>query len=464
MRLTRRSAMSVAGLALLSGCARAGRPAAQAQETVLHFAPWAGWLAAGPRWQTFVRTPLAAFERSHRGLRVEVVGPVDGGRAIPQLLAGTAPDVFSEFDIVPYITSSGLVADLRSKLARDNIPMSTWSAGQMRQFETAAGLWFLPNYLNVAVIAVNLADLDARGIPHPDPGWTIAEAERLFRAATWDAAGRHHYGFCPVYRGVPYRSSGPLPNADFALEIFGGRVMDASRTRCLLGGRAVVRGVRWWQDLFASGVATGIGAPLATPWAATFVENRNNHLLRDAQLWGSGRWAFLPIPEYPAGRLSWMGSEGYAISAQSRAPEAAWALLHYLAVDPAFQRYGMRVLLKPPSILALWPEMTAVMEAVVPGFRGRGLHWYAESAARWGRAGRAFKYAPENAMAMINGVFDQIGRQQADPAVVLPAVAKQVDALQAEARRHPPPDGARLIARQRRSDQRLSSMFAAGRG
>ncbi len=451
-------------MALLAGCARAARPVRAAPVTQLRFAPWSGWLAAGPQWQRFLQTPLAAFERRQRGVRVQVVGPVDGGRAIPLLLAGTAPDVFSEFDIVPYITATGLVANLRPNLARDNIPMATWSSGQMRQFETADGLWFLPNYLNVAVMAVNLADLDARGIPHPDPQWTIVEAERLFRAATWDSGGHHHYGLYPVYRGLPYKSSGPLPNADYALEIFGGQVVDPSRTRCLLGEPSVIRAATWWQGLFASGVATGIGARLATPWPATFVENRNNHLLRDARLWASDHWTFLPIPKYPAGRLSWMGSEGYALSAQSRAPEAAWALLRYLAAEPAFQRYGMRVLLKPPSILALWPEMTATMEAVVPGFRGRGLHWYAESAAHWGRAGRAFKYAPETAMAIINAAFDQIGSHQADPAVVLPAVAKQVDALQQEARRHPPPDGARLIAARRRWAQRLARMFASGDG
>lgn len=36
-------------------------------------------------------------------------------------------------------------------------------------------------------------------------------------------------------------------------------------------------------------------------------------------------------------------------------------------------------------------------------------------------------------MAMINTVFDPIGNHQADPAVVLPAGAKQVDTLRQEA-------------------------------
>ena len=62
-------------------------------------------------------------------------------------------------------------------------------------------------------MAVNLGDLDELGLAYPSADWTSAEAARLFQAATRDKGGQHRYGFSPVFRGRPFPSAGPLPNA-----------------------------------------------------------------------------------------------------------------------------------------------------------------------------------------------------------------------------------------------------------
>lgn len=425
--------------AVLTACAgaaaapSAARPQALAATTTLKFAPWGQWPNIGKDWQQFIRPPLDGFERAHPGLRIQVVPPVSGGAALPQLLAGSAPDVFSEYDIVPYLQRPGLLANLAPLLKKDNLSTDIWSQGQRSYFSTPSGLWFLPTYLNVATMAVNLGDLDELGLAYPAPDWTSAEAARLFQATTHDKGGQHRYGFSPVFRGRPFPSAGPLPNALYALEIFGGTAIDATRTRCTLDDPRVVRAAEWWLQLFQSGVATDVHSPLAVPWRATFVENRNNHLLFDAQHWTRNyKWAFLPIPRYPAGPMSWVGSEGYAINAATKSPEAAWTFLKFLVVQPEWQRYSMKTILEPPSILALWPQMTTVMEQMVPGFRGKGLHWYAESAAKWGRAVPAFAYNPVAAMNVINTAFADILAGAVDVAGALRAATRQVNAIQAQ--------------------------------
>jgi ABC-type glycerol-3-phosphate transport system substrate-binding protein len=408
-------------------------PQATAPVTVLRFAPWGQWTGVGPHWQQFVRPPLDRFEAAHRGLRVEVVPPVSGGLALPALLAGTAPDVFSEYDIVPYLQQSDLLANLAPLLHRDNISPTIWSQGQLDQFYTSDGLWFLPNYLNCAVMAINLGDLDEHGLSYPDTGWTAEEAARLFRAATWNSGGQHHYGFLPVFRGIPYLSAGPLPNATYALEIFGGSVVSADGRRCTLDDPLVIQAVEWWMQLFYDGVAIDANHSGPQPWPATFVEDRNNNLLQNALTWTKGyKWTFWPLPTYPAGKMGWVGSEGYAIRASTGNLAAAWTLLKFLAVEPDWQRYCMRTILQPPGLLSLWGEMAQVLEQVVPGFVGKGLEWFAESAAHWTHAGKIYQGDPVGAMNLINAGFQEILTRRADPRTVLHSLTDQVNALQAQ--------------------------------
>lgn len=415
------------------GCAARARPQGAGAVTLLKFAPWGGWTGIGQDWTKFIRPPLDSFEQANPGLRIQVMAPVEPGRALPEIIGGTAPDVFSEYDIVPYMEHGGLLVDLAPLLQRDNISTAIWSAGQMTQFYTGSGLWFLPNYLNVAVMAVNLGDLDELGLAYPANDWTSEEALQLFQAATSDRGGKHRYGFSPVFRGLPYKSSGPLPNALYALEIFGGSVIDPTRTRCTLDDPRVVRAAEWWVEMFTNGVATSEHSPLASPWRATFVENRNNHLMFDARNWTKQyKWQFMPIPKYPAGQMSWVGSEGYGLSIGAKDREAAWTFLKFLAVDTAWQRYGMKIVLKPPSILSLWPEMTAIMEQVVPGFVGKGLHWYAESAASWARAVPDYKYNPVGVMNVVNAAFADILSGKVSPAAGLRAATRQVNAIQTQ--------------------------------
>jgi len=419
--------------AACAGPAARARPQATGALTILKFAPWAQWPGIGQDWVKFIRPPLDNFEQANPGLRIQVVPPVSGGAALPQLIGGTAPDVFSEYDIVPYLERGGLLVDLAPLLKQANVSTGIWSPGQMTQFYTGSGLWFLPNYLNVAVMAVNLGDLDELGLQYPSPDWTSEEALLLFQAATFDRGGTHHYGFSPVFRGRPYQSAGPLPNSLYALEIFGGSVIDATRTQCTLEDPMVVQAAEWWLDMFTSGVATSIHSPLANPWRATFVENRNNHLFADARTWTQQyKWQFVPIPTYPAGQMSWVGSEGYAINAGTKDTEAAWTFLKFLVVETAWQRYGMKILLKPPSILSLWPEMTTTMEQVVPGFVGKGLHWYAESAAHWARAVPDFKYNPVGAMNVVNSAFADMLSGKAAAAEGLRNASQQINAIQAQ--------------------------------
>lgn len=432
-RIGRRGFLNVAGAittAVLTGCGKPV-PAIRTAETVLKYAPSAQWKSPGGDWQTFIRPALDKFEEENPGVHVKLAGFAPGGGYLTELLAGKGPDVFQDFNIVPYLEASHLLVNLAPFFKNDNIPRSTWSPLQLDAFTNTQGTFFLPRYMNCALIAVNLGDLDARGLSYPDPEWTYTEAARLFASCTWDAGGNRHYGFAPIFDGQSLSgSAGPMPNTHYVAESFGGSVMDGTRTVCTLGEARVAQALHWWESLFWEGVAVGRrwAAPFPT---ATFAEFETDRLYRAASQWiGQYKFTFLPLPRFPGGQMGWCGLAGHAINAQTRDVEAAWALVRFLDAEPWYQRYRMRLLLVAPGMLDLWPEFEQVVVAVAPGFKNKGLHWYAESARKWARPGHYFRYDPVQAMATINAAVADIYQRRVELAAGLRSVALQVNAME----------------------------------
>ncbi len=431
-RLFPTSATAVTG-AVLAGCGGPAPPL-RAQPTVLTYAPSAQWKNPGGNWQQFLRPALDHFEAEHPGIRVQLAGFAPGGGYLAELLAGRAPDVFQDYNIIPYLEASHLLVDLNPLLKKDDIPRSTWSSLQLDAFTDARGTFFLPRYMNCAVIAVNLGDLDARGLSYPDPEWTYADAARLFAACTWNSGANRHYGFAPIFDGQTLSgSAGPMPNTHYAAQTFGGSVMDETRLVCTLGDPRVAQALQWWESLFWEGIA--VGGRWANPFpGATFAEFETDRLYHAASQWiGHYKFMFMPLPRFPAGRMGWCGLAGHAINAHARDVGAAWALVKFLDAEPWYQRYRMRLLLVAPGMLSLWPEFEQVVIAVAPGFRDRGLHWYAESATKWARPGHYFKYDASQAMAAINKTTAAIFQRKVDLTAGLRGVARQVNAMETAA-------------------------------
>ena len=173
---------------------------AAAQPVVLTFLPWGGWPAyAGPHWPTFIKPAMQHFEAANPGISIKVGTPQGGNTAIlSSILAGVGPDVFQDWVMSPYLEASAAL-DLKPYIQQDNIPMNTWSPGQMRTMTTETGVWALPTYVHVDAYAINLTNLDALGLPYPSPDWTYQDAEKLFRATSFKKGNTQYYGVKTAY-------------------------------------------------------------------------------------------------------------------------------------------------------------------------------------------------------------------------------------------------------------------------
>ena len=445
---------------VVAACGRVPRPQVAQGATVVTLAPWAGWrVYGGAQWAGFVQAGLRHFEQANRGLRVKLIGSGGFGSFLPAILAGAGPDVFQDWALAPYL-EAGAVLDLADFLRQDNVSLNLWSPGQMRAMQVGGGVFFLPCYVNVVVMAINLDALDTLGLKYPATDWSYREAARLYAAATRHTGGQTTPGVRLTFTG----NSLGVPQADlstYLLHGFGGSLMDASRTRCSLGDAASVAAVQWADQLYWSGSAGGTPNDLAhTP----FQEVGSAGLLGELQTWRTSfRWTYFPVPTYPAGRSTFEATDYHAVNAGTRNPEAAWQLIRFLSADPWWSRWAMTHLLRTPSLVSLWEEYVARVEAVAPLARGKGLKWLIEAARHWGVANRVFRYQEVEAVTIANAALAQAFTRQQSVPTALRDAARRIDALLVSSARVPHVGFRERIAAEARHNRRLQGMFAAGR-
>ncbi len=432
-----RAAGGLVAASMLAACGQGGlgkagntaHPTTGSGVVEITFAPWGQWVQAGAHWMNFLKPGMQYFEQHNRGIRVKVVAPGGGGGFATSILAGTAPDVFEDWVLPPYLAQN-LVVNLDPYLRRDNLATSLWSPGQMHSLQTQHGTWFLPCYVHVDVMAINLTDLDTLGVSYPDPNWTSAEAAALYRKATWDKNGTHHFGVALDDMGGGMLGTATSDTRAYAMHIYGGSVMDASRTVCTLDDPRVVKAVTWFDQLYWDKVAGGNN--IATN--CTFAEFGSNNIpYAFTNYRNKFKWTFFPIPRYPAGRVCFEATDYHAISATSKHIPEAWALLRFLAAEPYWSRYCMKYLLRTPSLVSLWHEYVSVVESVAPQAKSVGLKWFIPAAQKWGIAGRTFKYQHPQAMTIINNALASALSRKQGVDLAMRSAAQQVNALQRSA-------------------------------
>jgi len=315
-------------------------------------------------------------------------------------------------------------------MQEDGLKPTLWSPGQMHALTLDSGTYFLPCYVDVSVMAVNLSNLDAMGLPYPDPDWDYNAAKAAYAAATQTRNGQQYIGLTSIYNGTFMALATTVTRA-YAMHIFGGSVMDDTRLICQMDSPETIKAIQWWDELYWEGIA----GSLPITGGATYVEIGANSILTSYEDWGNSfKWTFFPVPKYEAGRISFESTDYHAINAATKYPEQSWMLLKFLAANPYWSRYTMKYLLRPPSLVSLFDEFTSVVEQVTPLAKTTGIQYFTEAAQSWGLAGRTFKYEQGQAMTILNqALTEAMGNKGQDPTTVMTAAAKAVNALEQQA-------------------------------
>ena len=403
---------------------------------------------------TFYRQVLSGFDATHRGIRTRLVAFAPTQANIAAIIAGNAPDVFpDEAPAYPTYVQQGLLLPLDSYLRRDAIDTTIWSPSLVTTFRTATGTYGLSRDINVYCFAVRLTDLDQAGLAYPSTDWTYRQFASLATALARPGQA-HRFGAT---------FEGGLTDFRQVLAGFGASLTTADRGRQTLGTAAGIAAGQWFFPglVWTGAVAAGGTANLGN--GTTSIQEIQGHaLLQLFTQWGNQfKWTLYPPPVYPHGRFGNLGAAFWAINAGTHQPDAAWALLRWLAVDPPYQHFMMRTFLFPPALTTLLEQWRTTVGSIAPGLRGKGLRWIVQGArSGWGVPQPYFRTANSQAFAIDDRWWSTLLSHGSGVHTAFTQADLQVNALLAASQDTPMPSLQALRTATALRQQRIRAMFA----
>ncbi len=369
------------------------------------------------------------FNAKQRGLRARL-WPTGSGGASGILAAAVAgaptPDVVAGCcSAIPQYLSAGWLLPLEGYMHTAGVSPALWSAGHLAALALGGHQYALPSYEGPQVMVYRQDLLDGLGLAYPSAGWNYTEAAALWRQ-------------CTVTRGHQRQAGASLEwftGFEYLLHGFGGALMDASHTRCLLGSPEAVRAGHWFYDLIWSGAAVyrnDVSGLVTNPAQEVFSACGGWDLYHLAtQLGGNYKWDILPVPTWPRGFATFVNSDFYGILRVTRNPEAAWTLLRWIAAEPEWTRFEMRTTFTEPALLSLWNEWETVVTAAAPPLRGKALHYFKDAALSGHTYPHLFFKVNGNfADKIIAAGLQRINNRKVGVTLGFATIAQQVDAFE----------------------------------
>ncbi len=254
------------------------------------------------------------------------------------LAGGAAPDVFAmDGPIGNDYQRRDVLLDLTPLVAADGYDLGQLDANAVQQFTSPDGVVFgLPRDLNTTALYYNKAMFDDANIPYPDETWDWDKLVEVGKQLTLDKDGDG-----TVDQWGLYTETTDMENAwsSFVWQA-GGDILNADGTATALDKPESAAGIQFLQDLIWKHKV------MADP--ALFAETGDAFEQGLAAMEMNGSWlvptleaagiplGIAPLPKGAAGQAASVNATGAVISKASKSPEAAWALVKYLA-SPAAQ-------------------------------------------------------------------------------------------------------------------------------
>jgi multiple sugar transport system substrate-binding protein len=253
------------------------------------------------------------------------------------LAGGAAPDVFAmDGPLAPDYQGRDVLLDLQPLIERDGYDLGQLADQGVGVFKTADGKQYgLPRDLNVGVLYYNKKIFDAAGIPYPDDTWDWAKLTEVGKQLTLDTNSdgtMDQWGL--------YTETSDMENYWLSLVWQnGGDFFGADGKSTALTTPEAAGGLQRLQDLIYKDKI------MAEP--AIFAETGDAFEQGLAAMEVNGSWlvpthqaagielGIAPIPSGPAGRFTVVNPTGAVIYKNTKAPDAAWEFIKYLASPPA---------------------------------------------------------------------------------------------------------------------------------
>ena len=264
---------------------------------------------------------------------------------------GTAPDVLQGCcDFLPAWGQKGYLLDLRPYVAADldRATIGDWDAAQYKAFFTQRGVQFaLPKYHGALALYYNKDLFDESGVDYPDGSWNHDDYLRAMQRLTKDRSGaRYQWGSMIDIS---------WDRLQVHVNDWGGHFVDPQNPkRSLMSRPEAMQALGWIRDrIWGDRVMAG---PLDVQNLETrqaFVQQRiamvedGSWALKDILEGAKFRVGVAPMPAGPARRVTLATTDGFAIYAGTKYPEAAWELLKFLTSRDYVEAMARAQLLQP---------------------------------------------------------------------------------------------------------------------
>jgi multiple sugar transport system substrate-binding protein len=329
-------------------------------------------------WQTdwfpgLAQRMLGQFHAQNPNVRVFYTPDPDdlNERMLADFQAGTAPDVVAGCcEFFPIWAQKGYLLDLRPYVAADldRATLSDWDKAQYDSFFTAEGLQFaLPKYHGALALYYNKDWFDEAGVTYADSSWDHDDYQQAMAQLTRDRGTN----------SPPDRWGSMVDIAWERIQVhingWGGHLVDPYNAyRSMMSRPEALEAMQWirdrmWEDHTMASfldVKNQETRQVFTQERIAMVED-GSWALKDILENARFRVGVAPFPAGPARKVTLATTDGYAIFAGTKYPDAAWELLKFLT-GVEYGRALARDHLLQPARASLVEEWIAAIREEYP--------------------------------------------------------------------------------------------------
>jgi multiple sugar transport system substrate-binding protein len=404
----------------------------------------------GMPWENDLYTQhyIPEFERQNPGIRVRFHHFEDyNNRILLSHAGGIAPDVIRQnIDAAMGWIRRGMNLPLDAFIdGPDGIDRDDFIPILWDRLQSQGQTYGVPQDINIVALFYNKDLFDAAKMPYPDSSWTWDDLSEAAEKLTQDRNGDGHadvLGLDFAWGGWSFRPFLYQSGASFWSE-------DGERSA--IDSPEAAEALRYYRSLMQKYTLTRTNSQRGGLGPDKFFEAGKVALYIDGS-WRTPslkknapnlRFGVAPLPR-GARAMSVSTSCFWAVSSQTKHPEAAWKLVKFLSSTEALERYWQYLWVAPP---ARWSALRSPKFREVTGAEGRipGLEseeefeekcgWITEVLENGWTSVEVCNPYTNRLMLHLNEAVDRALLQQADPAAVLREAAEKIDRQIEEAKR-----------------------------
>jgi multiple sugar transport system substrate-binding protein len=311
-----------------------------------------------------------AFNKQYPEYQVKFITG-DIAKETVAIAAGIGSDLINGAGTAFYsLGQNGGFIDITPYIQKENSSfLNSYWAPQMEAFRSEGRLFALPDYLGTMALYYNIDIFNNAGIPAQSTAQGSMDwdkFETLVKRLTRDLDGDGKIDQYGLMKGLSGDRMG------FWLQAAGAEFYEAgSRKKSALGSEAAIKALEYIQRLrWESNAIRPGGVKQLWDNGGVAIEEGGSWLLtRRLGLQKTGApkipfaWNVMPLPKGPARSTSLATTDGWAINRNTKHPEAAYALLKFLA-GPEANRIRAQYVALQPAHRQVVPEYIRLMQVL----------------------------------------------------------------------------------------------------